>query len=102
MISEEDVLDVLRHVIDPELGINVVDLGLVYSASVDDGRIHIAMTMTTPACPMHSYLTDEARNLLMEELEGVEAVKVDLVWDPPWDPMMMSEAAKQQLGFSGR
>jgi metal-sulfur cluster biosynthetic enzyme len=99
MITEEEVLNVMRGIIDPELGINVVDLGLVYGTKIEDGRIRISMTMTTPACPMHSAITQEARELLMEELEEVEDVKVDLVWDPPWNPVMMSEHAKEQLGF---
>lgn len=99
MITEEEVLRVMRNVIDPELGINVVDLGLVYGTEIDGGSIRISMTMTTPACPMHAAITQEMQELLMDELEDVEDVKVDLVWDPPWSPAMMSEQAKEQLGF---
>ncbi len=98
-MQESDILEVLRKVIDPELGINIVDLGLVYSAEVADDRVHVVMTMTTPACPMNSYLTEQARSRLTEELAGVKAVEVELAWDPPWAPEMMSPVAKKQLGW---
>ena len=99
MVEENDILNVLRRVIDPEVGINVVDLGLVYDAKAIEGRIEVAMTMTTPACPMNSYLTEEAKRLLFSEIPGTSEVKIDLVWDPPWEPEMMSEAAKKRLGW---
>ncbi|GIX49388.1 MAG: hypothetical protein KatS3mg131_3599 [Candidatus Tectimicrobiota bacterium] len=96
-MTQEEVLNVLRHVIDPELGINVVDLGLVYSVDIQDGHVRVAMTMTTPACPLHDYLLQAAEAALWQHLPEVQSVHVELVWDPPWQPTMMSEAAKRQL-----
>jgi metal-sulfur cluster biosynthetic enzyme len=97
--TEKDVLRVLRQVNDPEVGVNIVDLGLIYSTDISGRRVRIAMTMTTPACPMHSYLTEEVRAVLLDELEGLDAVEVQLVWEPPWSPAMISEAGKRQLGW---
>lgn len=99
MIAEQQVLDALRQVIDPELGINVVDLGLVYSVKVEDRRVRVAMTMTTQACPLHSYLTEMADAAIRQCVPDVQSVDIEMVWDPPWAPAMMSEAAKQQLGW---
>ncbi len=101
MASEDQVRDVLRRIVDPELGINIVDLGLVYSIELDDGRIRIAMTMTTPACPMNAYLAGAAEAALRAQIPDLRSARVDLVWEPPWDPAMMSGAAKQQLGWAG-
>ena len=99
MPASDDILNALRKVIDPELGINIVDLGLVYSAEVSDSRVHVVMTMTTPACPMNAYLTERAQNALTEQFDEIEEVKVELTWDPPWAPEMMSPAARKQLGW---
>lgn len=96
---EARVLEVLRKVIDPELGINIVDLGLVYSADVVGRKAFVVMTMTTPGCPMHAFLTEQAREVLTQELKDVDAVNVELVWEPPWAPEMMSSAARKQLGW---
>jgi len=98
---EREVWEALREVIDPELGINIVDLGLVYDVVVRDGRVHVAVTMTTPACPLHAYLTDAIESVLWQKLPRIQGVEVKLVWEPPWHPMMMSEAAKRQLGWNG-
>ena len=92
------VLNALRQVIDPELGINIVDLGLVYGTEVRDGDVHVRMTMTTPACPMEELLTSLAHSAILAELSDVRTVEIELVWDPPWQPEMMSEDAKRQLG----
>jgi metal-sulfur cluster biosynthetic enzyme len=94
--ANSELLSALRRVIDPELGINIVDLGLVYSAAMTDGRVEIIMTMTTPACPMNSYLVDQT-NKAIQALPGVKEVSVKLVWDPPWGPQMMSLEAKKQF-----
>jgi metal-sulfur cluster biosynthetic enzyme len=96
--NEEDIVRALTAVIDPEIGVNIVDLGLVYSARFEDGRIKVAMTMTTPACPMNSYLTEMARKALSRKFPNAAEIKVDLVWDPPWGPQMMSDAARKRLG----
>lgn len=99
MVTPEAVYEALKTVIDPELGINVVDLGLVYEVRVDGGRVHVKMTMTTPACPLSRYLV-EAAEAAIWRLDGVEDVVVELVWDPPWHPGMMSEEAKRQLEWT--
>lgn len=98
-ITYDDVIAALKQVIDPELGINIVDLGLVYEAQVLDDHILITMTMTTPACPLGSHLVDEA-TFAVEQLTAATSVDVQLVWQPAWDPMMMSLEAKQQLGWT--
>lgn len=90
-------LQALYDVVDPELGINIVDLGLVYDVEANDDRVRVAMTMTTPACPLHAYLTGEVEAALLGA--GAHLVRVDLVWDPPWDPAFMSREAKQMLGY---
>ena len=99
MVTEEGILQALRGVNDPEVGVNIVDLGLIYSTRVDGGRVRISMTMTTPACPMHSYLTQQVRKAILDHDEEVESVEVELVWDPPWSSRMISEEGKRQLGW---
>ena len=94
----QSLLDALRSVIDPELGHNIVDLGLIYDVVVEDSRATITMTMTTPGCPA----VDMIRNGVVERasaVPGLTDVAVNVVWDPPWNKDMMSEAAKLQLGF---
>ena len=98
MVTEEQVREILRDVTDPELGVGVVDLGLVYDISVGADRVTILMTVTTPACPMRAYLGREVETL-RARLPGVRTVQVDLVWEPPWTPSMMSVAAKARLGW---
>jgi len=97
--NEGDVWDALRTVIDPEIGINVVDLGLVYRVEVSGNHVGVAMTMTTQACPLHAYLTAAAETAIRQCAPDIEAVQVNMVWDPPWSPAMMSDLAKQQLGW---
>lgn len=90
--------ELLREVIDPELGVNIVDLGLVYDLDVDGGLATVRMTLTTPGCPLGAYLDDAVRTCLWGA-PGVDDVDVQLVWDPPWRPEMLSPAAKAQLGW---
>jgi len=97
--TEEQVRDALREVDDPEIGINIVDLGLVYGIDISGECVHIKMTMTTPACPLHSYLSAASQEAVRQHFPDVSAVDIELVWDPPWDPAKMSPAAKQQLGW---
>jgi len=96
--AQTQVLDALRQVVDPELGVNIVDLGLVYETEVRDGHVHVKMTMTTPACPMEELLMEMVHSTILRELPAARSVEVDLVWDPPWQPEMMSDEAKRQLG----
>lgn len=99
MVSEEDILQALHGVNDPEVGVNIVDLGLVYSTEIQGDNVRIVMTMTTPACPMHSYITEEVREAILNYHEEVGNVDVELVWDPPWSPGMISEKGRRQLGW---
>jgi metal-sulfur cluster biosynthetic enzyme len=99
MPSTQDLLQALRELNDPEVGVNIVDLGLVYSTEIEGGSVRIVMTMTTPACPMHSFLTEEVRRAILSQFEEVENVSVEIVWDPPWSPQMISEEGKRQLGW---
>lgn len=96
---EEMAREALReNVIDPEIGINIVDLGLVYGLAVDEGTVKVTMTLTTPACPLGPYIDSEVRSAL-QDVPGVTDTKVNLVWTPPWDPSKMTEDAKLELGF---
>ncbi len=93
------VYSALRQVIDPELGCNVVDLGLIYDVSITGARVVVKMTLTTPGCPMHDSIAAGARYALLN-LEGVEEVEVELVWDPPWHPNMMSDVGRAHVGLA--
>lgn len=96
--SADEVRAVLRErVYDPELGINVVDLGLIYDVEVEEGRIVVDMTLTTPACPLAASLPAEVEQALRERFAGYD-VEVNLVWEPPWTPERMSAEAREMLG----
>ncbi len=97
-LDEHTITEALRTVIDPELGINIVDLGLVYDVSIESDCVRVTMTMTTPACPLGAHITAEATEVI-ERLAGPGRAAVELVWSPAWTPLMMSLAAKQQLGW---
>ena len=101
MPSDDRIREALAKVDDPEVGINIVDLGLVYKIEVTAQRIRVEMTMTTPACPMGDLITDNARRAVAALVPEDVAVDIELVWDPFWTPDRMSEAAKQTLGWSG-
>lgn len=92
------IMDALRQVVDPEIGCNIVDLGLIYDVIIEGPDIYVAMTLTTQGCPMHESLTYGVRMALLQ-LPGVEEVEVNIVWDPPWTPAMMSEAGRQATGL---
>jgi len=96
-LTDELVLETLRQVIDPELGVNIVDLGLVYRYACTAGKLAVTMTLTTPGCPMHDSIAEGAKNILLG-LEGVTDVEVEVVWDPPWHPSMMTEVGRAMTG----
>lgn len=99
MISVEQVTDVLRQVLDPELGINIVDLGLIYEVQVRRDRVvYVRMTLTTPGCPLHDTIIGGVKRAIQEQCQIT--VEVDLVWEPAWTPERMSHHAKEMLGFS--
>ncbi|MBK8170857.1 MAG: metal-sulfur cluster assembly factor [Sandaracinaceae bacterium] len=89
----------LSEVLDPELGISIVELGLVYDVRVHEQRVEIDLTMTSAACPLSEQLMDEVESRL-QALDAFDEVSVNLVWDPPWSPDRMSEAARRDLGWS--
>ena len=98
-LDEERVLDALRHVIDPELGINIVDLGLVYDVDISaDGVVHVEYTLTTMGCPIGPLIEQQMQSLL-EGVAGVTQFEAEMVLRPPWTPEMMSEEAKAALGY---
>jgi metal-sulfur cluster biosynthetic enzyme len=98
MLAEQQVYDVLRTIDDPELGLSLVDLGLIYGIDVQGGTIHIHMTMTTEGCPMHDAIVP-AVEAAVAALPSVERVEVELVWDPPWTPDRISPLAAAALGW---
>ncbi|HEX6266541.1 MAG TPA: metal-sulfur cluster assembly factor [Burkholderiales bacterium] len=100
-MDEESAWQALRTVEDPEAGMNIVDLGLVYGVAVEAGRVRVEMTMTSPACPVGSYLVDESAAAIRAVAPEGTDVQVDLVWEPPWTPERMSAEAQSRFGWSG-
>jgi metal-sulfur cluster biosynthetic enzyme len=98
MIEQETLVSALRTVKDPELNVNVVDLGLVYSIQTHDDQVEVEMTLTSPACPAGPEILRNAMSAL-EKVEGVTKANVRLVMSPPWSPERMSDAARDELGF---
>ena len=96
--TEDQVLEALKNVFDPELGINIVDLGLVYEVDVDDGKVHIEYTLTTMGCPIGPLIEDQMRAFLAA-IPGVGEVRPEMVLRPAWSPEMMSDEAKAALGI---
>ena len=97
-LNEQAVLAALRQVIDPEIGCNIVDLGLIYNIAIADAKVSVQMTLTTPACPMGESIAQGAQWALLG-IAGVEEAVVDIVWDPPWQPAMMSEIGRAAVGM---
>jgi metal-sulfur cluster biosynthetic enzyme len=98
-LSEDKVLEALKHVVDPELGINIVDLGLVYDVNINqEGFVHVEYTLTTMGCPIGPLIEQQITQLL-EPIEGVDNVDAEMVLSPPWTPDKMSEEAKAALGM---
>ena len=91
-------MKVLKECYDPEIGISLVDLGLIYDVQVKNDKVHIRMTLTTPGCPMHAFMVKDVEENV-KKMKGVKEVKVELVWGPPWTPDRMSKDAKKKLGF---
>lgn len=100
MVTEELIHSALREVMDPELGINIIDLGLVYGVHIgEEGSIAIELTLTTPGCPLHASFREEIEETLWRAIPGLQAVDVTLVWQPPWTPEMISEEGRAELGL---
>ena len=98
-LTEAVVLDTLRQVIDPELGCNIVDLGLVYSVEIAGSIVRVTMTLTTQGCPMHESIRWGVQEALLN-LDGVTEADVQVVWDPPWHPSMMTDEGRAHLGMA--
>jgi metal-sulfur cluster biosynthetic enzyme len=98
MPSQEDVMDALSTVIDPELGLDFVELGLIYGVEVADGHVQVTFTLTTPGCPIGPQVTEQIDEFV-GELDGVKSVQSQMVFTPAWSPEMMSEDAKFALGY---
>ena len=96
--AEADVMDALANVIDPELGLDFVELGLIYAVEVNGGDVHVTFTLTTPGCPIGPQVTEQIEEFV-GELEGVKSVSSEMVFTPPWSPERMTEDAKFALGF---
>ncbi len=98
-VTKETVMEALRTVNDPEIpGMSIVDLGLIYGVAVEGAKVDVKMTVTAPGCPMAHYMAEMAKKAV-EELEGVDEANVEVVFEPPWKPEMMSEEARKKLGF---
>ena len=96
--SQEEVMDALSNVIDPELGLDFVELGLIYGVEVNEGHVHVTFTLTTPGCPIGPQVTEQIDEFV-SEVDGVKTVESEMVFTPPWSPERMSEDAKFALGF---
>src|SRR5690349_21616233 len=104
MVTEDMVRTALKNVVDPEIGLDVISLGLVYNIAVEDlgKRVDIDMTLTTPACPAGPQILEQARREIMalgDVYKNLEDVNINLVWSPFWSPAMMTEEAREELGF---
>lgn len=98
LATEEEIVKMLKLVFDPEIPVNIYDLGLIYSVDVKENVAEIEMTLTAPACPAADFIMSDVEEKV-KEVEGIDMVVVNLVFDPPWDKDMMSEEAKLELGF---
>jgi metal-sulfur cluster biosynthetic enzyme len=101
LVTEDEIRDALRTVIDPEVGLDIVELGLVYQIEIDAAAVVVRMTMTTPTCPMGDYLCNAAVEAIATLVPDAPPARVDLVFDPPWTPALMSEFARGQFGWPG-
>lgn len=101
MPTKEKILDRMKNVYDPEIPVNVVDLGLVYNIEIkEDGEIKILMTLTAPGCPIYPYIAEQVRREV-SQIEGVKEVNVEFTFDPPWSPEKMTEEGKEALRSMG-
>lgn len=99
MLNKEDVINVLKNIYDPEIPVNIWDLGLIYNITIDEREVIITMTFTSPTCPMMEELLNQVRSEVENVADG-RIVKVELVWDPPWDLSRMSEKARLDLDLT--
>lgn len=100
MATDEEIITAMKQVEDPELGVNVVDLGLVYGVEQEDGKVQINMTLTSMGCPLTEQIMGDAQ-AVVGPLDGVESVDVNFVWDPPWTPEKMTEEGRFMMKVMG-
>ncbi len=98
MVTKEEVFDALKTVSDPEIGVDIVNLGLVYNVEINGDVVNVRMTMTAPACPVTDWILAEAQRRI-EEIPGVKEANIELVWDPPWNLDMVSDEARKMLNL---
>ena len=98
MVTREQVFDALRECYDPEIPINIVDLGLVYNVEIDDDHVNVVMTLTARGCPAHTFISESVR-ARVSQIPCVKSANVQVVWDPPWDISRMNDAARKRLGL---
>jgi len=100
MVSKDEVIGVLRKCYDPEIPINIYDLGLVYNIDIEEGsgKVGVRMTLTAPGCPASAYINADVKRKI-EQLPGVKEASVQIVWEPPWTLALMAETAKKQFGW---
>jgi metal-sulfur cluster biosynthetic enzyme len=98
MVTEDAVFEAVKGIIDPEVGINIVDMGLIYGVDIETDTVNITMTLTSPGCPAGGQLINGTQHVT-QQLDGVEEVNVNVVWTPRWTPEMMTEEAKDELGI---
>jgi metal-sulfur cluster biosynthetic enzyme len=98
MVTQEEVIEKLKLCMDPELNLNIVDLGLIYSISIDQSHVNVQMTLTTPGCPLDSYFVKDITSRLKSH-KGISDVLVEFTFDPPWTPSRMTDESKDLLGF---
>jgi len=97
-VTEEKIKEVLKTCFDPEIPVNIVDLGLIYGIDVKDGNVLIKMTLTALGCPLSSYINKDIETKIMS-ISGVKKVQIEVVWNPPWTPERMSKEAREMLGI---
>ncbi len=99
-INKENIIEILKECYDPEIPIDLWNLGLIYNISIQNNNIDITMSLTTPGCTMGQYMADDIKSKLIEKLKNVKNVNVEVVFDPPWEPEMMTDEGRKKLGFS--
>ncbi len=98
MVTEDAVFEAVKEIIDPEVGINIVDMGLIYGVDIEAETVNITMTLTSPGCPAGGQLINGTQHVT-QQLDGVDEVNINVVWTPRWTPEMMTEEAKDELGI---
>jgi metal-sulfur cluster biosynthetic enzyme len=99
MPTKEEIYEVLSMCYDPEIPVNIVDLGLVYDVQIEGSTVNVKMTLTAPGCGMGGMIAGQARQKILDNVDGVDEANVDIVWDPPWDPSRISQQAREKLGI---